>query len=162
MPKTPFLPLEVIISRVGEPTLAEYGASNSPLDSAESTHAFWCSVILGHPEFENEKEHLVAILLDTKLRPKGYHVVSVGTLNETIAHPREVFRPAILMSAYGLILAHNHPSGDHAPSQADQRMTRQMAEAARLLQIQLIDHVIIGIADGTRQPYFSFREAGYL
>lgn len=132
------------------------------MDSAAAAYEFWCSVIQARAEHEHEKEHLIAILLDTKLRPKGFHVVSIGTLNETLAHPREVFRPAILMSAYAVILMHNHPSGDPAPSQADHRMTRQMAEAARLLQIQLLDHVVVGDADGGRQPYFSFREAGCL
>jgi len=161
MTKSPALPLKIIITRIGESTLAEYGASKSPVDSAEAAYGFWQSVILAS-DFESEKEHLVAILLDTRLRPKGYHVVSVGSVNETIAHPREIFRPAILVSAYGLILAHNHPSGDPAPSEADRRMTRQMAEAARLLQIQLLDHVVIGDSVGGRRPYYSFRESGCL
>lgn len=162
MPKSPSLPLKVVIARVGEPTAAEYGAAKSPVDSAAAAHDFWCSVIRGRSDFEGEKEHLIAVLLDSKLRPKGYHVVSIGTLNETVAHPREVFRPAILISAYAVILMHNHPSGDPSPSQADRRMTRQMSEVAQLLQIQLLDHVIVGSSEGGRQPYFSFREGGCL
>lgn len=162
MSKDHALPLRVIISRVGEATLAEYGASKSPVDSAEAAHSFWCSVIGGRPDFEGEKEHLVAFLLDAKLRPKGYHIVSIGTLNETVAHPWEVFRPAIPMSAFGVILIHNHPSGDPAPSQADHRITRLMAEAARLLQIQLFDHVIIGEATVGGNAYYSFKESGHL
>ncbi|MBE2204841.1 MAG: JAB domain-containing protein [Chthoniobacterales bacterium] len=153
------LPLRVVINRVGEPTPAQYSASRTPVDSAEAAYRFWLDVVASAPDFEPEKEHLVAILLDTKLRPMAFHLVSTGSLNETIAHPREIFRPAIILAAYGVILAHNHPSGDSAPSQADHRMTRQMSEAARLLQIQLLDHVVTGDAEGGRQPYFSFREA---
>lgn len=162
MPKSQTLPLRIIISRVGESTPAEYGASKSPIDSAEAARVFWQSVIQARDDFESEKEHLVAILLGTKLQPKGYHLVSIGSLSETLAHPREVFRPAIVMSAYGVILMHNHPSGDPGPSQADRRMTRQMSEAAQLLQIQLLDHVIVGSSGSGQQPFFSFREAGYL
>lgn len=160
--KPPSLPLKVVIARVGEPAAAEYGAIKSPVDSAAAAYDFWSSVVQARTDHEHEKEHLIAVLLDTKLRLKGFHVVSVGTLNETVAHPREVFRPAILISAYAVILMHNHPSGDPAPSQADHRMTRQMAEAASLLQIQLLDHVIVGSREEGRQPYFSFREAGVL
>ena len=104
----------------------------------------------------------MAILLDTKLRPFGYHIVSVGTINETIAHPREIFRAAIVGAAYGIVLMHNHPSGDPAPSNADRRMTSTMLEASSLLQINLLDHVINGASDGERLPFFSFRDAGLL
>ena len=114
------------------------------------------------PAFEPEKEHLVAVLLDTRLRPKGYHVVSVGTVNETVAHPREIFRAAIVGAAYGIVLMHNHPSGDCSPSQADRRMTSTMREAASLLQINLIDHVISGESINGMPPFFSFRDAGLL
>lgn len=104
----------------------------------------------------------MAILLDTKLRPFGYHVVSVGTINETIAHVRETVRAAIIGAAYGVVLMHNHPSGDPQPSGADRRMTATMREASNLLQINLIDHVIYGTAEDGRLPYFSFRDAGLL
>lgn len=88
--------------------------------------------------------------------------VSVGSGNETIGHPREVFRAAIIGAAYALVLMHNHPSGDPMPSQADDRMTRRMADVANLLEIQFLDHVVIGTSEGGRQPYYSFREAGKL
>ncbi len=114
------------------------------------------------PAFEPDKEHLIAVLLDTKLRPKAYHVVSVGSVNETIAQPRETFRAAIIAAAYGIVIMHNHPSGDPSPSQADHRMTRQMREAAGIIGIQLLDHVVCGDAEGGRQPFYSFREGGVL
>jgi len=83
-------------------------------------------------------------------------------VNESIAHPRDVFRPAMLASAYAVIVVHNHPSGDPSPSQSDHSLTRRLAEAAELLQIKLLDHVIIGAPAEGRPPYFSFKEAGVL
>jgi len=108
------------------------------------------------------KESLRAVLLDTKLRLIRMEEIALGSINECIAHPREIFRPAIVHSAYALVVVHNHPSGDPQPSQADRRMTASLREAASLLQINLIDHVIIGNGDGGRLPYFSFRDAGLL
>ena len=109
-----------------------------------------------------DREMLRVLLLDTKLRLLAVEDVALGSLNECIAHPREIFRPAIMHSAYAAILVHNHPSGDPAPSQADHRLTRQLGDAAKLLQINFLDHIIIGLPDGGRVPYFSFREAGVL
>ena len=114
-------------------------------------------------EFQaRDREWLRVLLLDTKLRLLALEDVALGSLNECIAHPREIFRPAIMHSAYAAILMHNHPSGDPTPSQADHRLTRQLADAAKLLQINFLDHIIIGLPDGGRVPYFSFREAGIL
>jgi len=107
-------------------------------------------------------ESLRLILLDTKLRLIRMEEISSGTINETLAHPREIFRPAIIHSAYAIILVHNHPSGDPQPSQADRRLTSALKEAAALLQINFIDHVILGRATGGNPPYFSFRDAGLL
>ena len=106
-------PLKVVLNRIGEPCLAHYGAARTPLDTPEKAHAFWGEIIAQEPSFESDKEHLVAILLDTKLRPIGYHVVSVGTINEAIAHPREIFRAAIVAAAYGLVLMHNLCGAPH-------------------------------------------------
>lgn len=90
--------------------------------------------------------------------------VTSGTATMTLAHPREVFRAALAASATGVICAHNHPSGDPAPSTADIQITRQLREAARTVDIELIDHVVIGrpSADPTRRGYYSFRESGVL
>ncbi len=108
------------------------------------------------------KESLRVILLDTKYHLMHIEAISLGTINESIAHPREVFRPAIIFSAYAVIVVHNHPSGDPAPSQADHSLTRRLAEAAELLQIRLLDHIIIGAPAEGRPAYFSFKEAGVL
>ena len=108
------------------------------------------------------KESLRVILLDTRYHLLRIHEVSVGSVNESIAHPRDVFRPAVISSAYAVIVAHNHPSGDPSPSQSDHSLTRRLAEAAELLQIKLLDHIIIGAPAEGRAPYFSFKEAGVL
>lgn len=105
-----------------------------------------------------DRERLCVLLLDTKHQLRWMEVVSVGSLNESIAHPREILRPALIHSAYGFILAHNHPSGDPTPSEADRRLTRRILEAAELLRINLIDHIIVGTPEEGRQPYFSFKE----
>lgn len=108
------------------------------------------------------KESLRVILLDTRYRLLRVEEVSLGSMNESIAHPREVFRPAIISAAYAVIVVHNHPSGDPSPSQADHTLTRRLADAAALLQIKLLDHIIIGAPAEDRLPYFSFKEAGVL
>jgi DNA repair protein RadC len=108
------------------------------------------------------REVLNVLLLDVRYRLIRTEEVSIGSLSESIAHPREVFRPAIVHSAHGIVVTHNHPSGDPSPSEADRKITVRLAEAGRLLQIQLVDHVIIGSPEGERLPYFSFREHGLL
>jgi len=108
------------------------------------------------------QEVLQVALLDTRLRLMRVEEVSRGSVNESIAHPREIFRPAISHAAYAIVVLHNHPSGDPSPSEADRRMTRKLAEAAHVLDIRLVDHLIIGDAEAGRAPYFSFKEAGFL
>ena len=108
------------------------------------------------------KESLRIILLDTRYNLIRVEDVSLGSLNESIAHPRDVFRPALIYSAYCVLVVHNHPSGDPSPSQADHSLTRRLREAAELLQIKLLDHVIIGAPAEGRLPSFSFKEMGVL
>ena len=109
-----------------------------------------------------EKESLRIILLDTRYQLKRVEQISLGSLNESIAHPRDVFRPAVVHSAYAVIVVHNHPSGDPSPSQSDHTLTRRLREAAEILQIKLLDHVIIGAPNDNRPAYFSFKEMGAL
>lgn len=108
------------------------------------------------------KESLRIILLDTRYHLVRIEQISLGSINESLAHPRDVFRPAIISSAYAVIVVHNHPSGDPSPSQADHSLTRRLSEAAELLQIKLLDHIILGAPAEGRPPYFSFKEAGVL
>ncbi len=114
-------------------------------------------------EMRSSGQEIVKVVhVDTKLRLLRDENVFAGTLNECVVHPREIFRSAIVLRAYAILVLHNHPSGDPSPSRADQTLTRRLAQAAEVLQIQLLDHVIVGTSDGGRQPFFSFREAGLL
>ena len=90
--------------------------------------------------------------------------ITSGTATSSLAHPREVFREAIRHGATAVVCVHNHPSGDPAPSAADVQVTRQLREAAKALDIDLLDHVIVGRtgADPTGRGYYSFRESGVL
>jgi DNA repair protein RadC len=90
------------------------------------------------------KEHFIALFLDTKNRIIGEEVVSVGTVNSSIIHPREVFRSAIKASASSVVIVHNHPSGDSLPSKEDEEVTKMLCDAGELLGIKVLDHVIIG------------------
>jgi len=137
--------------------LAHETLSKQKLDSPELV-----SELVGQEMRRLRTESLRVILLDTRYRLLHIEEVSVGSLNESIAHPREIFRPAITYSAYAVIVVHNHPSGDASPSQTDHSLTRRLAEAAELLQIKLLDHVIIGAPSEGNPGYFSFKEAGVL
>ncbi|HEY5036711.1 MAG TPA: DNA repair protein RadC [Chthoniobacterales bacterium] len=108
------------------------------------------------------KESLRVVLLDTRYHLLRIEEISLGSVNESIAHPRDVFRPAFIYSAFAVVVVHNHPSGDPSPSQADHSLTRRLREAAELLQIRLLDHLIFGAPAADRAPYFSFKEAGVL
>ena len=107
-------------------------------------------------------EAMRVILLDTRYHLIRTEEISTGSVNESIAHPREIFRPAVIASAYAVIVVHNHPSGDPSPSQADHNLTRRLVEAAELMQIKLLDHIIIGAHSNNGPGYFSFKEAGVL
>ncbi len=91
-----------------------------------------------------DREHSVMIALDTKNNIIGFHVISIGTLNETFTHPREIFKAAFLMNAARIILAHNHPSGDPTPSDGDIAITKRLCTAGRLLDVPVLDHIIVG------------------
>jgi DNA repair protein RadC len=83
-------------------------------------------------------------------------------MNESLGHPREIFKPVIIHTAYSFILVHDHPSGDPSPSEADLRLTQRILEASRILLLRLVDHVIIGTPAPGRSSYFSFKEGGVI
>jgi DNA repair protein RadC len=103
-----------------------------------------------------DRENFVVVLLNTKNEVIETSTVSVGTLDASLVHPREVFKPAVRASAASVILAHNHPSGMVEPSREDREVTRRLGEAAGVLGIKVLDHVIVG--DG----YYSMKEHGML
>lgn len=107
-------------------------------------------------------ETLRILVLNTKLCLVHDEIVFQGTLNESPAHPREILRAALVHRGYAFVLAHNHPSGDPAPSDADCRFTRRIRDAAQLMQIQFLDHLIIGAPRSGALPYFSFKESGMM
>lgn len=104
-----------------------------------------------------KKETFFSLLLDTKHRMIAEEQVAVGSLSESVVHPREVFRKAVAESAAAVIFVHNHPSGNSQPSPQDRALTRRLCEAGRLMGIRVLDHLIIG-----KEEYFSFAEQGLI
>jgi DNA repair protein RadC len=101
----------------------------------------------------SNREHFVGFYLNSRNQVLRREIISIGSLNASIVHPREVFIPALSVSAASLILAHNHPSGDPSPSEEDLAITRRITESGRLLGIELLDHVVVA-----RDAYTSFKE----
>ena len=149
-----FSTYEVRVQRLNE------SPGSLKVDSPASALEYWREKISQAPWYDPEKEMLATIILNTRYVAIGHAMVSIGSMNESIAHPREIFRPVLIIGAYGFILMHNHPSGDANPSEADTRLTRRLAEAAGILQVGLLDHVIVGASTENRPGYFSFKEAG--
>jgi DNA repair protein RadC len=107
-------------------------------------------------------ESFQVLLLNTRKRLIRVEEISEGTLDTLLVHPREVFRAAITANAAGIVLVHNHPSGDPTPSEADIKVTRDLIRAGQLLKIEVVDHVIIGRASAERtKDYASLRELGF-
>jgi DNA repair protein RadC len=107
-------------------------------------------------------ETLQVLLLNTRRRLIRVEPVTDGTIDTLLVHPREVFKAAIAANAAAVVLAHNHPSGDPTPSEADIKVTRDLIRAGQLLKIEVLDHVIIGRATPERpKDYASLRELGY-
>ena len=100
-----------------------------------------------------DKEHLLVISISAKCQPLAFEIVSIGSVDSAFVVPREVFKHAIICNAAGILLVHNHPSGDCEPSTEDKNVTQRIRKAGELLGIQVYDHVIIG-----RESYYSFQE----
>jgi len=105
---------------------------------------------------EETKEYFLALHLDGKNRVICVDMISSGSLNQSIVHPRETFKTALLSSAAAIILMHNHPTGDPTPSQEDIQITRRLIEAGELLGIKVLDHIIVG------DHHYSFVEGGII
>ena len=102
---------------------------------------------------EKAEEHFCILCLNTKNKIVGVHTISIGSLNTSIVHPREVFKAAMLNNANGIICLHNHPSGDPKPSREDIELTKRLIKAGEIIGIEVIDHIIIG-----EQEYLSMKE----
>lgn len=103
---------------------------------------------------EADREQVIVCCLDNKNQPVSVNIVSMGTVNSSLVHPREVFKTAVLSNAASIILFHNHPSGDPEPSQEDINITERIKEAGKILGIELLDHIIIG----SENRFISFKE----
>lgn len=104
---------------------------------------------------ELDREELIVACLNAKNEVNSINVVSIGSLNNSIVHPREVFKAAILSNAASIVMIHNHPSGDVTPSKEDKEITLRIKESGTILGICLVDHIIIG-----NDTYYSFKEHG--
>lgn len=102
-----------------------------------------------------DREHLIVVSLNVKNEINNISTVSIGNLNSSIVHPREVFKTAILSNSCSIILAHNHPSGSVAPSNQDKYVTDLIKKAGEILGIELLDHIIVGF---NNINYYSFKE----
>jgi DNA repair protein RadC len=117
---------------------------------------YWRANVVTNPCFNPECETLAVLMLNTRRRVKGHCVVSIGTMDTILVHPREVFRLAVIASAHAIIVMHNHPSGEPTPSEADIRITRDLIRAGQLLKVEVLDHVIVG-----HGKHASLRELGF-
>jgi len=106
---------------------------------------------------KKDKEHFLIVTLDGSSKIIEYRVIHIGTLNQSIVHPREVFRSAIQDNAAGIVIAHNHPSGTLEASRADIQITQRLKEVSKLVGIELLDHVIL-----SKEGYYSFSDEGLL
>jgi DNA repair protein RadC len=125
-------------------------------DTPDKVAAYWRRHVPAHPYFNPECECFVVLILNARRRVKGHYLVSIGTMDTILVHPREVFRLAIMTAAASIVLTHNHPSGDSTPSEADIKVTRDLIRAGQLLKIEVVDHVVIG-----NPKHTSLRELGY-
>ena len=105
----------------------------------------------------NKKEHFVIFFLDSRNQEIKREIISIGSLNANLVHPREVFEPAVRNLAAQIILAHNHPSGDPEPSEDDLIITKRLVEAGKILGIEVIDHIIV-----SKDGFFSFKDKGLI
>jgi len=134
--------------RLGESHMEFQGVVNNPKDAAQ--------LVLGELS-RADKEHFMIIMLNTKHRVIAKKVISIGHLQASLVHPREMFKEAIRRSSAAVILVHNHPSGDLTPSRDDIATTERLKEVGDMIGIDVLDHIIIG-----DNRYLSFREQGLL
>jgi DNA repair protein RadC len=132
------------------------------LDNPENIISYLVPKLADSVMYRPDVENLVVVHLSARHKPIGFEVISNGTLDTLLVDPRTVFKGAILANSAYLVLAHNHPSGDPSPSDADIKTTRDLIRAGKLMKIEMLDHVILGRATPERpKAYTSLRELGY-
>jgi len=125
-------------------------------DTPQKAADYWRLNIATNPYFNPDCECFCVLLLNVRRRVKGHQMLTIGTMDTLLIHPREVFRGAVIANAAFIVLAHNHPSGEPQPSEADIRVTRDLIRAGQLMKIEVLDHVVIG-----NPSYCSLRELGF-
>lgn len=135
--------------RVEYPTMNRMRRIKSPKDAYEILKPLFPA--------DNTKEHFITLYLGSTNKPIGFDVISVGSLNSTIVHPREIFKGAIVSCANSIIIAHCHPSGEVNPSNADITITNKLKDVGKLLEIEVLDHLILSLLPG-EEKYTSFIE----
>ena len=132
------------------------------IDTPEHAAGYWQQNITNADWYDESKEALVVLILNTRRRIIGHNLVSLGNLDSCFVRPLEIFRPVIVAAGSACILVHNHPSGDPTPSEGDIKVTRDMIRAGKLLTIEILDHVIVGRPGSEHtKPYSSLRELGF-
>ncbi len=124
-----------------------------PISCAASAHRLAKKII----DPNADREHFAAIYLDAKNVPLAWRVIAIGTLSGCLVHPREVFRPGLIVGAAAIVVLHNHPSGELTPSAEDLKVTQRLDAAGALLGIRVLDHLILGSTG-----FYSFAERGHL
>ncbi len=125
------------------------------IDTPERAAEYWKQNITKADWYDESKEAVVVLILNTRRRIIGHNLVTLGNLDSCSVHAREVFRPVIVAAGSACILMHCHPSGDSTPSEGDIKVTRELIRAGQLLKIEILDHVIVGTA------FHSLRELGH-
>lgn len=150
-------PVEIFVS-----VLRETMSPQQALDTSDSVVAYWRNNIENSPNFQQGKEQLYVLMLNTRRRIIAHELVTMGLVDQVMVHSREVFRSAIVANAQSIIMVHNHPSGDTTPSESDISATRMINSSARILKIDCLDHIIVAspVLPGTR-GHTSLRELGY-
>jgi len=138
---------------------SKYEKKAKEITDPKAIRDVFCSIIKADHATDRDKEHFWSVGLNTRNNVKYIELVSLGTLQAALVHPREVFRMGIMSAVSSLILVHNHPSGSPEPSEEDLRITRRLIDAGRIIGIDLIDHVIIG---GETDTFASFKERGLI
>lgn len=151
--KKPFQPKEWKLVALRECPLPE----NLLLcDNPDNAAGYWRLHVQTNPYFNPEVECFVILMLNVRRRVRGHQLLTLGTMDSLLVHPREVFRAAVVASANAMVLMHNHPSGDPTPSEADIKVTRDLIRAGQLLKIEVLDHIIMGVP-----KHCSLRDMGY-
>ncbi len=138
---------------------SRYQKKSKPITEPRVVNEVFASILKTEHATDRDKEHFWTVGLTTRNAIKYIDLVSRGTLNASLVHPREFFRMALMSAVSSLLLVHNHPSGNPEPSEEDLRITRRLRDAGRIIGIEILDHVIVG---ESVNGYKSFKEAGLI